>query len=60
MRAVSLDNPAVANEFLGLLGREGKRWFWTGGRISGQSITWSNGNRQNAGELRNIFSHTGG
>ena len=60
MRPVSLNNIALAQEFMSLVAREGKRWFWTGGRISGQTVTWSNGVTQNAGELRNIFSHTGG
>jgi hypothetical protein len=47
-------------EFMSLVGREGQRWFWTGGRISGQTVSWPNGVSQNAGELRSIFSHTGG
>ena len=60
MRPVSLNNIALAQEFMGLVGREGKRWFWTGGRISGQTVTWPNGVSQNAGDLRALWSPTGG
>ena len=60
MRPVSLNNIALAQEFMGLVGREGQRWFWTGGRISGQTVTWPNGVSQNAGDLRALWSPTGG
>jgi hypothetical protein len=49
-----------AQEFMSLVARENQRWFWTGGRISGQTVTWPNGVTQNAGDLRSMFSHTGG
>jgi hypothetical protein len=60
MRPVSLDNLALAQELMELAAQEGQKWFWTGGRISGQTISWPNGITQNAGQLRSLFSHTGG
>ena len=60
MRPVSLNDPGLAQEFMNLCAREGQKWFWTGGRVSGQSISWPNGVSQNANQLRNLFSHTGG
>jgi len=47
-------------EFMDLAARENQKWFWTGGRISGQTINWPNGINQNVEELRPLFSHTGG
>jgi hypothetical protein len=60
MRPVSLNDPALAQEFMNLAAQEGQKWFWTGGRVSGQTITWPNGVSQNANQLRSLFSHTGG
>ena len=60
MRPVTLSDPALAQEFMDLAAREGQKWFWTGGRVSGQTISWPNGQSQNVGQLRNLFSHTGG
>jgi hypothetical protein len=45
---------------MNLAARENQKWFWTGGRISGQTISWPNGLNQNVGELSGLFSHTGG
>ena len=60
MRPVTLSDPALAQEFMNLAAQEGQKWFWTGGRISGQTITWPNGQSQNVDQLRSLFSHTGG
>ena len=60
MRPVTLSDPALAQEFMNLAAQEGQKWFWTGGRISGQTISWPNGQSQNVNQLRNLFSHTGG
>ena len=60
MRPVSLNDPALAQEFMNLAAQEGQKWFWTGGRVSGQTISWPNGVTQNVSQLRNLFSHTGG
>ena len=60
MRPVSFNNLALAQEFMGLVGREGQKWFWTGGRMNGQTVSWPNGVSQNARDLRSLWSHTGG
>jgi len=60
MRPVSLNDPALAQEFMNLCAREGQKWFWTGGRVSGQTISWPNGISQNVNQLRSLFSNTGG
>ena len=60
MRPVSLNDPALAQEFMNLAAQEGQKWFWTGGRVSGQTISWPNGVSQNVNQLRSLFSHTGG
>ena len=56
MRPVSLDSPAKESEFKQLVAREGQRFFWTGGRVSGRSISWPSGRTHNNVE----WSHTGG
>jgi len=56
MRLVSIDSAAKEREFLGLVSREGQRFFWTGGRVRGRNISWPSGRRHN-----NIaWSSTGG
>ena len=56
MRLVSLDSTAKEREFLGLVSREGQRFFWTGGRVRGRSISWPSGRRHD-----NVnWSNTGG
>ena len=56
MRMVSLDSSAKEREFLGLVGRERQRFFWTGGRVNGRNINWPSGRRYN-----NVnWSNTGG
>ena len=56
MRSVSLDSPSKEAEFKGLVAREGQRFFWTGGSVSGRNIRWPSGRRHNNVE----WSHTGG
>jgi len=56
MRAISLDSPSKEQEFKNLLAREGQRFFWTGGRVSGTNIRWPSGRSHNNVE----WSHTGG
>jgi len=56
MRPISLDSSAKEREFLGLVGREGQRYFWTGGKVSGRNIRWPSGRSYN-----NVnWSNTGG
>lgn len=61
MNAVSLDTREKANEFIGLLGREGAPYFWSGGEIFGpqhNQIRWANGVSQFTNGMP--FSRTGG
>ena len=60
MRPVSLNDPSLAQEFMNLCAAERQKWFWTGGRVSGQTISWPNGVTQSANQLRSLFSTTGG
>ena len=56
MRPISLDSSTKEREFLGLVGREGQKFFWTGGRVNGRNINWPSGRRHN-----NVnWSNTGG
>ena len=56
MRPISLDSSAKEREFLGLVAREGQRYFWTGGKVSGRNIRWPSGRSYN-----NVnWSNTGG
>eukprot|EP00090_Calanus_glacialis_P006869 TRINITY_DN1536_c0_g1_i6.p1 TRINITY_DN1536_c0_g1~~TRINITY_DN1536_c0_g1_i6.p1 ORF type:complete len:192 (+),score=32.45 TRINITY_DN1536_c0_g1_i6:85-660(+) len=56
MRPISLDSSAKESEFLGLVGREGQKYFWTGGKVSGRNINWPSGRSYN-----NVnWSNTGG
>ena len=56
MRPISLDSSAKEREFLGLVAREGQKYFWTGGKVRGQSISWPSGRSYN-----NVnWSNTGG
>merc|ERR1712224_195028 len=43
MRPISLDSSAKEREFLGLVAREGQKYFWTGGKVRGRSISWPSG-----------------
>ncbi len=60
MRPVSLNDPSLAQEFMNLCAAERQKWFWTGGHVSGQTISWPNGITQSANQLRSLFSTTGG
>merc|ERR1712038_841536 len=56
MRAISIDSASKEREFTGLVAREGQRFYWTGGRVSGGRISWPSGRAHN-----NVaWSHTGG
>ena len=41
MRPVSLDSVPLAQEFMNLCGQENQKWFWSGGRINGQTLRGS-------------------
>ena len=58
MRPISIDSSAEEREFLGLVGRENQKYFWTGGKLSGRgsSIQWPSGRRYNSVN----WSRTGG
>jgi len=56
MRPISIDSGAKEREFLGLVGEERQKYFWTGGHVSGRSIRWPSGRRYN----RVNWSNTGG
>merc|ERR1711874_844905 len=43
MRPISLDSSAKEREFLGLVSSEGQKYFWTGGKVRGRSISWPSG-----------------
>merc|ERR1719233_1467353 len=48
MRPISIDSFAEEREFLGLVGREKQKYFWTGGKLSGgarrgDTIQWPSG-----------------
>ena len=56
MRPISIDNPGKEAEFTNLVAREGQKYFWTGGRMSGGRVTWPSGR-----SYTNVnWSHTGG
>jgi len=56
MRPISLDSSAKEREFLGLVQREGQKYFWTGGKVRGRNINWPSGRSHN-----NVnWSNTGG
>ena len=56
MRPISLDSSSKEQEFLGLVAREGQKYFWTGGSVRGRTISWPSGRRYN-----NVnWSNTGG
>ena len=56
MRPISIDSSAKEREFLGLVGRDGQKYFWTGGKVSGRNIRWPSGRGHN-----NVnWSNTGG
>jgi len=56
MRPISIDSSDKEREFLGLVGSEGQKYFWTGGNVRGRSINWPSGRRYN-----NVnWSNTGG
>merc|ERR1711955_197130 len=58
MRPISIDSSVEEREFLGLVGRENQKYFWTGGKLSGRgsSIQWPSGRRYNSVN----WSRTGG
>merc|ERR550519_2743979 len=45
MRPISLDTPAKEREFTGLVGREGQKYFWTGGNVNhgARTVSWPSG-----------------
>ena len=56
MRPLSIDSPSKEREFTGLVARDGERFYWTGGKVSGGRISWPSGRNYN-----NVaWSHTGG
>ena len=56
MRALSIDSASKEREFKALVAREGQRFYWTGGRVSGRNISWPSGRPHSNVE----WSHTGG
>jgi len=56
MKPISLDSAAKEREFLSLVARENQKYFWTGGKVSGRSISWPSGQSHNDV----AWSHTGG
>ena len=56
MRALSIDSASKEREFTGLVAREGQRFYWTGGKVSGRNISWPSGR----GYSTVAWSHTGG
>merc|ERR1719347_756160 len=56
MRPISIDSSAKEREFLKLIGQDRQRYFWTGGKIRGRTITWPSGS-----QYSNVnWSNTGG
>merc|ERR1712183_1160851 len=41
MPAISIDSSAKEREFLGLVGREGQKYFWTGGNVRRHPLDWT-------------------
>merc|ERR1719438_218058 len=56
MRPISIDNSAKEREFTNLVAREGQKYFWTGGRMSGGRLSWPSGRFYDQVN----WSHTGG
>jgi len=56
MQPISIESSAEESHFKNLLATSGKPYFWTGGRVSGRSISWPSGRSYNNVE----WSHTGG
>merc|ERR1712127_563703 len=56
MSPISIDSSAKEREFLGLVGREGQKYFWTGGNVNRGNIRWPSGRNYNSVN----WSHTGG
>ena len=56
MQPISIDSSSKEREFLGLVGREGQKYFWTGGSVSGRSIRWPSGRSYSSVD----WSNTGG
>ena len=56
MRPISIDNSAKEREFTSLVAREGQKYFWTGGRMSGGRLSWPSGRFYDQVN----WSHTGG
>ena len=56
MKPISIDSSAKEREFLGLVGRDRQKYFWTGGNVRGRNIRWPSGRRYN--NVR--WSNTGG
>ena len=56
MRPISIDNSGKEREFTGLVAREGQKYFWTGGKMNGNRISWPSGRSYNSVN----WSHTGG
>merc|ERR1712127_639575 len=61
MRLVSLDSKEKTDHFLGLLSKEGKPYFWTGGQVSRDSrtLTWQSGVTQPISKGQHPWSFTG-
>ena len=56
MRPISIDSSSKEREFLGLVARENQKYFWTGGKVSGRSISWPSGQQYDGVN----WSNTGG
>merc|ERR1712106_706183 len=55
-RAISFEDSNEESYFKSLVARENEKYFWTGGTVSGRSISWPSGRHNNNIE----WSHTGG
>ena len=62
MRAISLDSEAEVREFMGVVAREGQKYFWTGGNLRNghTQVVWPSGASQPVRSLGTYWSHTGG
>ena len=45
-KMVSLDSLEKANQFLGILRSTGRPYFWTGGKLEGETLVWPSGVRE--------------
>merc|ERR1712106_198472 len=46
-RAISFEDSSEESYFKSLVARENEKYFWTGGSVSGRSISWPSGSHNN-------------